>query len=1252
MTRNIRKVVSIICVVAILMSLCVVSMLNQGSAFTATSTPVGGTLKLDFENRTGISDGYTRVANNLYVADPADPDNTVVKLHGADMAGKNIEIGNAGCTTLDGTNAFTLQPNTTYKVAFKYKFGAGSYGMGASGTANKLPVQLWAGNQSAYSAAYPKAHILTAEYTIDPATNPETKVVGTSSTVVNVLAADTEWMQFASVFSTGATVSKDNLYINMPVNPQKAPYGKMTCYIDDIMIDIVDGVADDGGDLNNSYVFNFKEDATNTYWEPKDHNYLSNSGDAKGNLSFVDEDGLHLTVTHYQASSSTDAQWRHKSYVYDKDNGGFFQLKKGAFYSVKVKYKLVKLGSDSLTFGLAHSKAASDGANPVLSPDQLGGGMHKFGGISKSYFVRHTATTADWQYLNATFTADDVMANTFLAVTGFGNNAKANEVLVESIEIREIRIKAGIAVVTYNTNGGESLDLGAFAVGTPSAQLPTPTHSDSNKGFAGWYLDDKFTQPVGETLAEGNYTLYAKWSQDVSIITLNNSGEITKVNLAKGAEISNPTRPNSKLFFDGWYSDLAFTNKVTVAPDYDITLYAKYNYTYIGFNNGGYSDASLAISGAVVDPDDATNYVMALNTIKGSSHNFEIGAYDVENAPAYVMPYTNTTYYITFKVKVPAGSTGGRVVLYTGEQSLYSEDKSKNVAGVQYQWNDEQGAKGTDWITLTKYFEVGDTFYRERINFTVQNKFYLVLCGMKDNELNSSACTVYVDDIIVGVYSEEAPAGASGVYFNTNSDSISPMFGYPGEELVLPEDPKLGGHEFLGWYTDMNFRNEFKATTFTEENVNLYAKWRAIPQKFDFENFRVHGTTSDRFNLVKGQNNNYLRYNFEQGTSGSPAPAVARAYLFTDGVPYQVMPNGNYKVTFKYKVEETTGNATVGIVTHASNGTWADSIEQKGRITLSAATEGWEEGEINFTAECVNDYATFVSLGVGGDSTVLFDDIVIECPTTTANIYGSVLINFVTNGGAEIDPVSGNPGDEIWLPTPKRAGYKFGGWYKEGALVNKFDDKAYGEEDTVVYAKWILGKMTEGYEEFPTSAYMGLSNAYVLYNNASTEVTNFDAANVQSGSTSIFRDGAAAGTKGFTVCRDSGLTLGVGEQYTLTFYVKPTNVTNATGVINLIQMSSNTSVGAPDAVEPITDVGSLTVGEWQKVTYTFTSTEQYIGIQTAEGNDIYFDSFTVNLKGYTGTTTGDTSVNPIIVMLMVVLAAGAVLFTGKKVFSK
>ncbi len=105
-------------------------MVNTTSAFKASDTPVGGELKLDFEDKTGISDGtffaYDK-ATNSYVADPADPNNTVVNIFSNTQAGVNVEIGNEGCTTLDGSDEYSLKPNTKYVISFKYKFAKGSY---------------------------------------------------------------------------------------------------------------------------------------------------------------------------------------------------------------------------------------------------------------------------------------------------------------------------------------------------------------------------------------------------------------------------------------------------------------------------------------------------------------------------------------------------------------------------------------------------------------------------------------------------------------------------------------------------------------------------------------------------------------------------------------------------------------------------------------------------------------------------------------------------------------------------------------------------------------------------------------------------------------------------------------------------------------------------------------------------------------------------------------------------------------------
>ena len=76
-------------------------------------------------------------------------------------------------------------------------------------------------------------------------------------------------------------------------------------------------------------------------------------------------------------------------------------------------------------------------------------------------------------------------------------------------------------------------------------------------------------------------------------------------------------------------------------------------------------------------------------------------------------------------------------------------------------------------------------------------------------------------------------------------------------------------------------------------------------------------------------------------------------------------------------------------------------------------------------------------------------------------------------------------------------------------------------------------------------------------------------------------------------------------------------------------------------------------GEWNHVSYTFTAKTKFIGLSTTANNDMYFDDITVTLKGYTGSaSTGDASVNPIVVLAIIIVCAGALLITGKKVFSK
>lgn len=1235
MTRNIRKVVSIVCAVALLLSLCAVSLTGVGQAFKATDTPVGGTLKLTFDGNKGVSDTSDRTNCN-YDVDPADPNNAVFRLRTNSSNSPNLEIGkDANVSAYNGNDAFTLQPDTQYVITFKYKFAKGSYR-----NTNSLDIKLYTGVQSGWNPNVSKTE-LRCESVIASADNGTADSQGRF-----VLNEATEWQTFKYVLYTDRTVTKDNLYITLP-NDQGSNTGNVTCYIDDFTIDVVDESS--GEDMmNNHFVFNYRNDTTGEVWAPNNHKILANSNTG---AFYVDAAGLHFTGSHSSAKDNSDA-WRHVCGVYDVDNGGFLQFKEKTMYAITVKYKFESFNGASYA-RLAIARSGNSGsASYNMNPAAFGpNNQHTLAPLVWSDDA--TAPQSDWQYLSTVVDGDSIK-NSWLYLTMSTNlSGKAATALIESVTVEEVRNdEKGVAAISFNNGSGNFTYPMVVTAGSP-VTLPTPTTDTEGVAFGGWYFDAELTEPVGADYAPeaGSVTLYAMWSKDFVKVTTNNAGTITTTTMARGAVLQRPSRPNSKMFFEGWYTNLNFTHKVTEVPGDDCTLYAKYTHNYIGFNNGGISDKTDAKIKIVDDPDDANNKVLLLTTQHSSSWNFELAGYDAAGAKAYQFPKTNTTYFISFKYKVKAGSCGGNIQVYTGEQSAYSGDHSKGSTGLNSSWDDAAGARGVDWVTVSGYYTVGDNFYRERVNFSVQNQLYFVLDGRKEGKVNNGSPIIYIDDVVVGPVLTEAPEGAVTINYRTNGNEIEPSFGYPGEAYTAPEDPTLSAHKFLGWYTDKALKNEFTSKTFPNEDITLYAKWAMEDWVMDFDVYDNSGNFG-RYSYITDTDNPYLYYNFEQGKaqSSSPASSLARFTLNKGSKDFYNCDKGvKYTIKFRYKVVEIEGSGNITPILSLKNNTWGDSKDQTGSIAISAPCD-WTNATIEFTANPLTDKTkcTYLSLGVSGDATYMFDDVTVIASVDNANVYGSVVYMLDTLGGPDLQPVSGDPGDPIELPTPTRAGYRFGGWYKESNLKEKFTDTVYGEEGGVLYAYWILGKFNESFEDLPTTIEtQGISSAYTIYKNGTD---GFDKANVHSGSTSLFRKGDAAGSKSFTICRSGDLALGVGSQYTMTFWVKPAKTGDPSGTINLIGMTSNTSVSAPDSTKTITTVGELKEGEWQQVTYTFTADKRYIGIQTTAGNDIYFDDFTVTLHGYTGSSTGDSSVSPLVILMMVVLAAGALTVTGKKIF--
>ena len=1236
MTRNIRKIVSILCAVSVLLSLCTVSFLGSSSAAAPaedTATTVvwdNVALNLTFD---GAENGGIAMSNasTKEIKDGAFFLSNVGGNQGAAWLGKDAtvlagetipnktNVGNAAQSPK--ANLFALKGNTTYKITFKYAF--------RNDMAKGKTLQFMAANDPYLFQNHGRGTGL-ATYVASTEDAMEAKAAAPSG------GTDySEMREETYIFTTNADAEGKFLGF-------RTSSSNMYVKIDNFKIEIGSSAL---GDMEYDYEFDFKDgdtpyvalDVATKLGNSTKHYTIVNVDGSKNaaNPSTIDENGYHIVALTSNPVPTTNVAWLNNAVIYDTDavEGGVLKFKQDASYIISVKYKLTDLGSN-VTATLAVTGNRTKNGNDCL-------------GIGS---VVCNKVSDDWQYLNVAFNATD--ANVVGKYLYLGTRSSAGSIAkfdIASVTVKEKRdVTNGVAIVE-TVNGAETTLAFAQAGAVYSLQIPADT---AEKGFAGWYTTADFEEGTKVDITnyipeKGKNTLYARWANTVSTVVMNNCGVEETVKVAVGEKLPRPVAPNGSLFFEGWYTDLTYTTKLTEVPDYDVTLYAKYNGVFLGFENIGYVAGEATESSVptlVADPDNADNRVVKFTSTANSRPNFMLPMYDMAGVGGFELK-TNTTYTLSFKARlVSADGNPADYQFYRGDHSVYDNTKTTRTA-----LSGTAGSVASDkWTTYTVSFTTGASHYLERVKWSYQNHVFFTMYNQK-NKLE-----VYIDDVCIVEKLTEAPEGAVTIKFETNSET-SEMYGYPNDPLNITFEPTLGGYEFVGWYADKNLTVPYTATTFPAEDTTIYAKWQAASFIVDFSGY-AKGSAAARAKFVQDENgNDYVDWHVDYAESNTSDTGTGyRIFLNKDGVHYTVSQGAEYTITLKYKLLSASVNKIVfKAVTSAKLNGWSDYKEQEGSVTVDKVTDTWQEVSFSFVANPLEDAPNgiYLALGVANHGHVLIDDIVVETTAATANLYGASKIFFNANGGKSVAPISGDPGDAIGtLPKATKSGYSFNGWFTDAECTTPFTGTTYGEEDITLYADWLLGKFAESYEDYPNSMKsQGIAGAYDLYNDKSE---GYDKANVQNGSTSLFRKGETAGAKGFTLCRTADLKLTIGKQYTLTFYVKPTNVTLPTGTISLIGMKSNIGHVSPLSTNVITTVGELTANEWQKVEYTFTADANYIGISTTQGNDMYLDNFVVTLKGYTGTTTGDESVNPIFIVLMVMLAAGSLVITGKKVFEK
>ena len=335
----------------------------------------------------------------------------------------------------------------------------------------------------------------------------------------------------------------------------------------------------------------------------------------------------------------------------------------------------------------------------------------------------------------------------------------------------------------------------------------------------------------------------------------------------------------------------------------------------------------------------------------------------------------------------------------------------------------------------------------------------------------------------------DAPVSITFVNGETGSKEV--VSGRPGDTITMPNDPKVDGKWFMGWYLDEQYTKKFDAEKFDYSNRTLYAKF-INPPKSGYEDFETY--TSDEYTVIDYNNakvkSNYLyfgkmmskvtdkTYNkskyalrFEWDKDMVYDPANHETYDVGSGTygrwtqydtitileDVELDNNTLYLVSFKYFVESTEGEFHVSAVSGQKANAWGDinvyKSSQKGShlvISPNHVDGKWHDGEMVITTDFKGSGKTMffaVNMPKNIDVVAYFDDFKFT-PIAPDESY----IKY--DSGVTSDIFVGKIGSDLPDFIPENGKHTFLGWHNDSGCTIGFTDEVYTTAHLTAYAKW------------------------------------------------------------------------------------------------------------------------------------------------------------------------------------------------------
>ena len=579
----------------------------------------------------------------------------------------------------------------------------------------------------------------------------------------------------------------------------------------------------------------------------------------------------------------------------------------------------------------------------------------------------------------------------------------------------------GALNITFNSQGGSAVSSQYELSGGNVTKPTDPIRTDYI--FDGWYKEAECTTlwNFDTGTVTSDITLYAKWIPVTYAITYNlNGGSLSSTNPASynietpAFTLNTPTKTGYT--FVGWTGANGTTPQTSVSIPLGSTGTRTYtaNWTPVTYA------ISYDLNGGIV------------SSANPASYNIETAAFTLNNPTktGYTFAgWTGTDVTIpTTTVSVPLGSTNDRT--YTANWTINSYTitfNSQNGSAVPSQ-TIPYGGKVTEPADPTRASNNFDGWFQEPACVNAWD-FGVDVVGAADLTL----------------YAKWTKLEIHVVTFNSQGGSaVGSEHVEHGSKASTPAAPTSAGYTFGGWYAEPNCVNawDFGAHVITSA-VTLFAKWTPVTYAIIYD---LNGGTVSSANPVNYtiqtpaftlNNPTKIGYTFAgwTGTNGTiPTTTVSIPLGSINDRTYTANWTINtYAVTFNSQNGSAVSSQTIpygGKVTEPADPTRADYYFY-GWFKEAACTNEWDFGVDVVGAAAVTLYAKWSAIP--------------DHP-----------VHFESQGGSAVSSEYVQEGKRATTPAaPTRAGYTFGGWYKEAGCINAWDFTATAITSSVtLYAKW------------------------------------------------------------------------------------------------------------------------------------------------------------------------------------------------------